>query len=366
MGSGSIGGMREYPIPHYGRGARYADTRPVDYTRRIVFVTGGGIHMLNLQKGFGIGDQFVPWGATLEEACRQLGIQPGHGCHRAEEVRLLCASAYGFAAVNVHLEAPATDRPVTSVDFELAPAGTGTPEPEIWAAPLSERLGPPDQVSRSEIPSYADPADCVPFYARWVRPETSVGLSIYGGLRKVDGGQSAGTLWLSWNEQLAAQPYIEEWRAPVARLTAMAERPSQLRTFVLDWPQNAYWLTGDATPQALAARQARISLYQPTLLDTPANIAAKLNPHSFALWSSESNGIWCASTLRDSVMFELGQPVQATWVDLQPAKGPGYAMLQLGVWSVYGRHGSRAIRDAAQMLAGFPGVTVKQEGGYDC
>jgi len=322
--------------------------------------------MQNLQKGFRIGEQFVSWGATLAEACRLLGIPPGHGCHRAEEARLPCASAYGFAAVSAHLEAPATDRPVMSADFELAPDGTGTPEPERWAAPLSERLGPPDQVTRSEVPSYVDPADFVPFWARWESPEISVGLSIYGGLRKVDGGQSAGALSLSWSTQLAAQPYIEEWRTRVARLAAVAERPSRLQTFVLDQPQNAYGLTGNATPQALAAREARISLYQPALLDTPASIAAKLNPRSFAVWTSEPHGIWCASTRRDSVMFELGQPVQAVWVDLQPAKGPGSAMLELGAWTVYGRHGSPAIRDAAQMLAAFPGVTVKQQGGYDC
>ncbi|BBA32747.1 hypothetical protein sS8_0782 [Methylocaldum marinum] len=255
------------------------------------------------------------------------------------------------------------------VAFELAPAETGTPEPETWAAPLSERLGPPDQMTRSEIPSYADPANSVPFWARWESPEISVGLSIFGGLRKVEGGQSAGILSLGWSTRLAAQPYMEEWRMHVARLSAMAERPSQLRTFVLDWPQNTYWLTGDASPEALAAREAQISLYQPALLDTPANIAAKLNPQSFALWNSNEHGIWCASTLRDSVMFEIGRPVQATWVELLPAKGAGYAMLQLGkhgFWYVQARHGSRAIRDAAEMLAAFPGVTVKQEGGYDC
>lgn len=325
--------------------------------------------MHDLEKGFRIGDQFVSWGTTLAETCRLLGIEPGHGCYRAEEIRLICASAYGFAAVSAHLEAPAADRPVMDVGFELAPDGSGMPKPERWAAPLSERLGSPEQVTRSEVPSYGNPGDSVTFWARWVSPEISVGLSIYGGLRKVDGGQSAGTLSLSWSAQLAARPYIEEWRTRVARLAAMAERPSQLRTFVLDWPQNAYWLTGRASPKALAARQARICVYQPALLDTPANIAAKLNPQSFALWSSDEHGIWCASTLRDSMMFKLGQPVQATWVDLQPAKGAGYAILELGrhgAWHVQARHGSRAIRDAAQMLAGFPGVTVKQERGYDC
>lgn len=329
----------------------------------------GEIDMHDVQKGFRIGDQFVSWGTTLAEACRLLGIEPGHGCHRAEEARLPCASAYGFAAVSAHLDAPATDRPVMGVVFELAPDGTGTPEPESWAAPLSECLGPPDQVTRSEIPSYVDPSNAVPFWARWESPEISIGLSIYGGLRRVDGGRSAGSLSLSWSTQLAAQPYIEEWRTRVAQLATMAERPSQLRTFVLDWPQSAYWLTGDATPEALAAREARISLYQPALLDTPASIAAKLNSRSFALWRSDEHGIWCASTLRDSIMFELGQPVQVTWIDLQPAKGAGLARLELGkygVWHVEAPHRSPTIRDAAQMLAGFPGVTVKQQGGYDC
>jgi hypothetical protein len=325
-----------------------------------------GIHMLNLRKGFWIGEQFVPWGTTLAEACRLFHIQPGHGRHGAHEAGLRCASACGFAAVSAHLTAPAADRPVMGVAFELAPVGPETPDPEFWAAPLSERLGTPASVSRSEIPTHADPAGCVPFYACWECPDAGVGLSVYGGLREADGGKSAGTLWLSWSEQRAAQPYLEEWRARVARLAAMAEQPAQLHRFVLDQPQNAYWLAGGITPQALAARQARICLYRPMLLETPDRIAAQLGAHDFALWSSEPHGIWCASTRYDSVMFELGKPVQAAWIDLQPAKGPGYSALELEGWAVHAGCGSTAIREAARRLGRFPGVTVKQEGGYDC
>jgi len=78
------------------------------------------------------------------------------------------------------------------------------------------------------------------------------------------------------------------------------------------------------------------------------------------------HGIWCVSTRHDSVAFKLGQPVQVTWIELQPAKGPGYSALEIEGWTVYAGHGSRAVREAAQMLGSFSGVSVKQQGGYDC
>lgn len=324
--------------------------------------------MENPEKGFVIGGRFVPWGTTLEEACRLLGAQAGQGGYSPHDIQLPCASIYGFPALSACLTAPAAHRPIISAAFELAPAvgGLPMPDPEYWMPQLSERLGPPARVNRSEIPSYADPAGCVPFYAGWDLADTGVGLSVYGGLRKVDGGESAGTLWLSWSEQRAAQPYLEEWRARVARLATMAEQASQLQRFVLDLPQHAYGLAPPFTPQALAARQARICLYQPNLLDTPAPIAAQLKPNGFALWNSEMHGIWCASTRHDSVTFKLGQPVQAAWIELQPAKGPGCSGLEIEGWTVYAGYGSRAVREAAQMLGRFSGVSVKQQGGYDC
>jgi hypothetical protein len=334
-----------------------------------MFVTEFGDYMQNLEKGFMIGESFVPWGTTMEEACRLFGIRPGQGPYSSHDARLICANAYGFAAVCTHLTAPADDRPIMNIAFELAPAPAGTqpPDPEYWMAPLSEQLGKPTSVNRSDIPSYADPADCVPFYAGWEFLDTGVGLSVYGGLREVEGGKSAGTLWLSWNERRAAQPYLEEWRERVARIASIAEQPSQLQRFVLDLAQNAcYSLTGKRTPEALAARQARICLYRPSLLETPARIAAQLKPHDFALWSSEPHAIWCVSTRYDSMMFEIGQPARVVWIDLQPAKGSGYSALEFEGWTLYGSYGARAIREASQMLGRFPGVTVKQESGYDC
>ncbi|CAI8826157.1 hypothetical protein [Methylocaldum szegediense] len=324
--------------------------------------------MHDVQKGFRIGDQFVSWGTTLAEACRLLGIEPDHKRGKAS---LPCANTYGFAVVSAELDAPATDRPVMTVTFELAPYRTGTPEPEIWATPLSERLGPPDKVSRSEISSDIPPGNAVQFNAHWTSSETDIGLSVYGGLRKVDDGFSVGRLSLSWSTRLAARPYIDEWRARVKRLVTIAERLSALWTFKLDWPHSGYWMFRGHSPEALAEREARISLYEPELLDTPASIAAKLDPQSFAIWRSDDHGIWGASTLWDSVMVEFGQPTKVTWVEIKPAKGGGWAELQVGPkgdgpWHVQSHHGSPAIRNAAQMLAKFPGVRLEQQEGYDC
>jgi hypothetical protein len=157
------------------------------------------------QAGFPIDGRVLPWGTTLDAACRLLGVAPGHRRHIASEALLPCSAVFGFPAISALLSAPAPELPVLSVAYELASGGEIRPDPEPWAATLTQQLGTPSQLARSEIPDYADPADCVPFYANWNLGDTGVGLSIYGALRTVEDGRSAGTLWLSWSEALAAR-----------------------------------------------------------------------------------------------------------------------------------------------------------------
>src|SRR5690606_41520047 len=117
----------------------------------------GVLKPTDLQQGVLIGERLLPWGTTLAEADSLLGaLPPPSSCPSMPigDRWLPCDSAYGVPVVTAQLTAPAPDRPVMSVSFELAPQAA-PPDPERWASPLSQQLGAPEHFKNEEPPSYA-------------------------------------------------------------------------------------------------------------------------------------------------------------------------------------------------------------------
>ena len=106
-------------------------------------------------------------------------------------------------------------------------------------------------------------------------------------------------------------------------------------------------------------------LHHPQILETPPPIAARLGANGFALWSDAAGRRWHLSTAADSVM--LGGPDSSTVqvIEIEPAKGGGFAAIEVGPWSVRSAWLSRAIADAARELEKLPGLTVTRHNGYD-
>ena len=63
----------------------------------------------------------------------------------------------------------------------------------------------------------------------------------------------------------------------------------------------------------------------------------------------------------------LGGPDSSTVqvIEIEPAKGGGFADIEVGPWSVRSSRLSRAIADAARELEKLPGLTITRHGGYD-
>lgn len=325
--------------------------------------------MENLQNGFYLDDRLVAWGTTLAEVSRLLGFAFDDGGPRGERsAHAVCDGAYGFKTLGVELTAPGADRPVMRLCYELASPGGACPAPDVWASPISRRLGAPVHASESEPPAYADPADCVRYYASWDGTEASVGLSVYGGLRKVKGGCSAACLWLTWDTVSAARPYLANWLARSAELRASSVKPADILHFSLAMPQQPLFNNdSDASARSgTAGRDAHYALHLPHILPTPEAIAAKLAPRRFALWKNEADGFWCASTRWDSIRHPIGKPLAVGWHDVLPAKGSGFSEIDIDGWTVRDESGSKAIRDAVSALAEIPGITINHIQGYDC
>ncbi|RJF87562.1 hypothetical protein D3874_11465 [Oleomonas cavernae] len=313
--------------------------------------------MEDLASGFPIDGRVFPWGTTLAAVLAKLnlpiGDAPAIGYHTGGAS---CAAAFGFDTLGVEITAAGSTRPVTGLCYELAPpAGAGLPGPAAWLAPLTRWLGRPDQAEDCPLPPHGDPAGCVRYHANWHRRGHSVAISLYGALRDVGGGHSAGCLWLNWSAAAAAAPFLDERLAAAADLAILAAVPVDMRKFTLILEQQPHYRD-----------DADYALSTPHLLPTPKTIKAGLGPHSFALCRIGGGRRWCLSTRWDSIVFEIGQPVVVNWYDVLPAKGGGSSEIEVDGWSVRDVAGSRVIAEALAVLGAMAGVEVRHEQSYDC
>ena len=306
-----------------------------------------------LMRGFEIDGRFLPWGTMLDQCGDgEQPLQRGRGL--ASRI-YLCGSVCGVATISVKLTAARGDRPVTQLCYELAPLHVTT---EGWLQLFNARFGTPSFVEREDLPADASLADRVALYARWDSDVITVGLSVYGAPRPVEHGIAAACLWITWRTELAARPFLSEWRRRNVEVAAIAGRLSDMQTFML-----SVELYGKGKGRG---RESSLALSQPEILDTPPSIATCLGARSFAIWRSVTDACWGASSKWDTVSFAIGRQVEITHIELQPAKGGGRSELRIGPWDVWDCYGMTSIRAAAAYLATMPGVEIKKYDGYDC
>ena len=260
---------------------------------------------------------------------------------------LPCAEAYGFATVSAEITAPRPDRPVMGLAYELAAAGA---MPREIFAQLVIRLGAPAEVDREE--GNAGNPDSVVLHAQWPHSDIAIALSLYGAPRPSDFGDGLGKLYLSWGDiDAASAPFIGAWRAANADLARAAMSAATVHTFAVAYPINPL-----PEPHCL---------HHPEILETPPPIAARLGPTGFALWSDAAGARWHLSTAANSIALGGPDSSAVQIIKVEPAKGGGFAAIEVGPWSVRSSRLSRAIADAARELEKLPGLTVTRHAGHD-
>lgn len=297
--------------------------------------------------GFYIDEAFHTWGTRFNS------VAPGRVESGYTSVELPCRSAYGFATVYAEPTAPRPDRPVTTVAYELADTGTA---PRYLFAELVKRLGQADKVSREDGPDRAN-ADSVVLHANWTRGKVRIGLSLYGAPRPSGFGDGLGRLYLSWvDADAAAAPFLAEW---TAANQAMADDAAGARPRIFSVRYPIYDV--DYPPP----KPRDLALSMPELLQTPPPIAALLRPTTFALWSDAAGSRWYLSTGRSTIV--VGGPATSTinYGDVAPAKGSGFAALDIGSWSVRDVHQSTSIKDALEALEKLPNLRIERYSGHD-
>lgn len=294
--------------------------------------------------GFRIGEALHPWG-TRFQALVSDATDDGY-----VNREIACPGAYGFETIYVELTAPGADRPVTSVAYELAEVLA----PKDAFARMVIKLGQPDRIEREE--AVAGDSGRVALYAYWRRAAHTLSLSLYGAPRPSDFGVGIGRIYLTWTDtKAAAAPFLADWKAgneAIARGSVTA-KPA---IFTVRYP-----IVDQQYPAASADDRA---LSTPYLFETPLEAAKRLGSHSFALWR-DGDGACYLSHGRDTI--KLGGPrtsiVQVQ--DIAPAKGSGFAGIEVGAWSVRDVHRSRAIADAAAALRKVSGIRIERQTGHD-
>ena len=295
-------------------------------------------------QGFRLGDTLHPWGTRFDALVTGGDTKQGWCFHS-----LPCTEAYGFATIYAELMAPRLNRPVVQLVFEILPGSTG----EQLLACLVSKLGQPDQISRSEVPPFATASGAVVLNATWKHHTTSIGLSVYGGLRTSNFGVGTGAIYLTWDDvEAAGAPFVGAWRRANEAL-ARAAVPAQPAVFHL---QRSVF---DPAPESAHER----ALNAPEFLETPATIAASLGSTGFALW--QGGDAWYLSTVRSTVL--LGPPETSTvqFTELAPARGSGSTELRVGMWRVHAPWRSQTIADAVNALRRLPGLAIVHQEDID-
>jgi hypothetical protein len=308
--------------------------------------------MYDTAKGFSFGEAgFFPWGTRFDTVVRDF-----EGTGYASRP-LPCREAHGFAICSAEPSAPRPDRPVLTVTYELAT--TADPARELFA-PLVMRLGAPQTIERDELSPIASSPDHVVLHANWKTAEgIPIGLSLYGAPRATRFGDSAGSLYLSWGDlEAAAAPWLQEWHAANDAVARAAQSPGVIERFAVAYDVRA---SDMHEPHRIASR----CLGAPELLDTPRSIAHGLGDRGFALWSDAAGTRWHLSTSACTIVLGGPDTSRVRVASVEPARGGGFASIDIGGWWARDAWKSRAIDDAVHALERVPGLTIERSSGHD-
>lgn len=297
--------------------------------------------------GFDTGDTLLPWGTTLAEACtRFVGlIQSDERSAKFAAGRFL-----GFDALSATLRAPAMDRPVMQVWYELKHDPTCASD-EALTEKVSRALGPPAGQADHEVHS-PNPSFGVRHTAYWPDKSFGVGISIYGAPRQTPEGLSSAALYVDWQDEIAAAaPYIEEMLEAEHSLVLQAREAEILLHLSLEEGQRCYGLSApDNPPAGEALLRARRCLRKRRLYQTPATLAKSMQTNQITIWRNAARKTWCISTKYETVQLPVGAHVTVSHTSLLPAKGSGSSRLNASDLELVSIANSPAISQLAAFL----------------
>lgn len=318
----------------------------------------------------------IAWGKTLTEVeailCDEQSLSPYGGLW--PNLRLRCKDAYSFPATEFNARAPARNKPVMQVIFELAPPdkNSRSTNPDFWMQILNESLGKPNNISGSRMPRLFSSSDSVSYCATWNIGDVRLTLSVYGGLRESEAGIHAAGLFIDWaNEIEAAKPFLAHNRILENELETNSHNNKSVSIFNIDSNQKPFYHRDYYLPNPHIAlkdellRNSQRALYKSRLLETPAIIKKRLRKNQIALWRMGGEPRLVVSTLWDSVIIKSKETNEIEWVNLLPAKGIGAMRLDVNGLQLEDTHNSKKLSSLVHQIEEFLGYSIQCIEEYD-
>lgn len=318
----------------------------------------------------------VPWGLRLEEVRELLkDKKPLRVCESGSNFKVQCCDAMGFAVSEVSMRAPANNRPVMQVSYELVPQDpmSKTVDPDFWVNTLTRYLGHPLHQSQPAIyPIDGSNSGRVVFSSSWVVGNIRVTLSCYGGVRvNEEGAISIAGLYLTWeNAVLFAAPYLEK----VQRLEeSLVPKKPTCQIVNLGQEQRPYYLPdyNYQNPHAAATdyklRRAQRVLTSPNLFDTPKVLADMMGARSVMIWQPQGVEDFVLSNKWDSVVVYMDAARNnVSWSNILPAKGSGGMWIGVNGLSISDNHSSEILTNLVSELSICQNKDIECFTDYDC
>lgn len=320
----------------------------------------------------------IEWGKPLNEVAPLLEkfekFQPYEGW---ANIRCRCFHIFGLAATECEIRAPFADRPVLQVQYELSPLKPGFLQQlhSPFISQLKKTLGNPVEVQslyrQNRLPQkYVSGA--VVYSAKWLFKDIRISLSLYGGTRHKDSGETAAGIFIDWiNEKEAAEPFQENAKkfetfimANMSEITTIKkfnllhdQRPFRVVHFELSDP---YIAEKDPT-----LRAAQMALYKRELYQTPLPIQNMLKINEIAIYALPGLKMTFVSTKWDTVCLTSKDDHQVTYYEVLPARGPGGRKIEIKELLIDDSKESNTLLELKKEIESKVGLIVDFKESYD-
>lgn len=259
----------------------------------------------------------IRWGMTFTEVVKTLKdkrkFQPYKG---NPNERYKCDSVFGLNATEFEVRAPLEDRPILQLQFELSPIETNYLHKahSPYLKKLKQKLGKPNQTN-SDYKGYGNnpnyTSDKVVYSAKWVIGDIRISLSVYGGIRKKDSGETRAGLFIDWtNEILAGKPYREETIQIEQKLDEHLKSKIIIEKYNFIYEQNPFFRVDYELPDPYIAKKDndlrlhQMALYKKDLIQTPDMLSTLLSDKEAMFYYIRNLRSWFISNKWDTVSIK--------------------------------------------------------------
>jgi hypothetical protein len=333
--------------------------------------------MTTITQGFNIEDEHIKWGSLFKDAkdiLSKFSQYPPYGGW--SNIRCKCSEAYGLKSTVANIRAPLDGRPVMQVSYELMPTGDTTWR-KLHVSYVTQLIHIFGQPTKTES-LYSDrgynkeySSGSVVYSAKWLIGDIRISLSVYGGTRHEQAGDSAAGLYIDWiNEKKAAEPFRNENIALEKELYAYLVNSNDIEKYALTDNQRKFYVThidiGDPdVTKDENVRLAQMALYRNELLQTPDFLQRSLRENEIVIKFLKEEHRMIISNKWDATFLKYSEGETVSFIDISPARGPGGYLLQVKDLSINDVRKSNVLINIVSHIESTTGVQVKRETGYD-